>query len=192
MRTAIAIALTATLLLSGNVFADEWLNDGIDWVKDAFKSGVEYVQENLPGWIDTVSGFFSDASPEVQEAWDILRENAAQAGKAGQEAAASAFHTILDWMDENGITDEAADALGELAEAAGVVKAELYSDIQEFISENKDLEAWDVIKQYSLEAGKISREKFEEAYKVFQDWLDSLNSEDSDKIEEALREIAKV
>ena len=209
IRSFIACLLSFVLLFIGTAFAETessgWLQQGFDWISEITGIDTEAAKETVTGWVDTVSEFASGIkdNPELQEAWNTLKEGALQAGTAGKEAVTEAYHMVLDWWLENGdkITGEAASALDGLAKAAGVEQADIaewYSMVEEFIAEHKETvtsgvkDAWDMIKEYGVEAGDAAREKLNDAYKTIQDWLDSLDEKESKEAEEALGRIVNL
>ena len=209
IRAFIAWMLCLVMLLSGVASAESagsgWLQKGWDWIKGITGINTDAARETVRGWADTVSEFASEIrdNPEVQEAWNTLKEGALKAGTAGKEAVTKAYRTVLDWWLENGkeITKEAASALDGLAKAAGVEKAELaewYSTVEEYISAHKETvtsgvkDAWELIKQVGTEAGDAAQEKLDEAYKMIREWLETVNDKKAKEAEEALGKIVNL
>ena len=209
IKVFIAWLLCFVTLLCGTAVAETedsgWLQQSWEWVTEITGINIDEVRDTVLGWIDTVSDFASDIkdNPEVQEAWNTLKEGAFEAGTAGKEAVTKAYRMILDWWLENGerITKEAASALDSLAKAAGVDQADIaewYSTIEEFITEHKETvtssvwDAWKVIKDYGVEAGDVAKEKLEEAYQTIQDWLDTINDKQAKEAGEALGKIVNL
>ena len=106
-------------------------------------------------------------------------------------------------MQENGkpINQEIAEAIDQIAIAAGVEEAELaewHRTVENFIATHKESltehaqEAWETIKEYSAETGSVAKEKVEEAYQALSDWFGSFNTEESEEAEEALEKIVEV
>ena len=209
IRSFIAGMLCFVMLLSGVASAESsgsgWLQKGWDWITEITGINTDAAKKTVRGWADTVSEFASEFkdSPEVQEAWNTLKEGALKAGTAGKEAVTKAYRTVLDWWLENGkgITKEAASALDGLAKAAGVEKAELaewYSTVEEYIAAHKETltsgvkEAWELIKKAGLETGDAAQEKLKEAYQTIRGWLEAMNDKKSKEAEEALGKIVNL
>ncbi len=209
IRAFIAWMLCLVMLLSGVASAESagsgWLQKGWDWIKGITEINTDAARETVRGWADTVSEFASEIrdNPEVQEAWNTLKEGALKAGTAGKEAVTRAYRTVLNWWLENGkeITKEAASALDGLAKAAGVEKAELaewYSTVEEYISAHKETvtsavkEAWELIKKTGVEAGDTAQEKLTEAYQTIREWLETVNDKKAKEAEEALGKIVNL
>ena len=209
IRAFITWMLCFVMLLSGIASAESavagWLQKGWDWITEITGINTDEVKETVQGWVDTVGGFASEIrdNPEVQEAWNTLKEGALKAGTAGKEAVTKAYRTVLDWWLENGkeITKEAASALDGLAKAAGVEKAELaewYSTVEEYISAHKETvtsgvkDAWELIKQVGTEAGDAAQEKLDEAYQTIREWLETVNDKKAKEAEEALGKIVNL
>ena len=156
----------------------EWAGAGWKWLQDTVKAGTEYLQKNLPVWEKTIEQYYAEFStdPEVQEAWSTLKEGASEVGRISKEKAEEAYDTIRNWMQENGkpINQEIAEAIDQIAIAAGVEEAELAE--------------W----HRSAETGSVAKEKVEEAYQALSDWFGSFNTEESEEAEEALEKIVEV
>ena len=183
----------------------EWAGAGWKWLQDTVKAGTEYLQKNLPVWEKTIEQYYAEFStdPEVQEAWSTLKEGASEVGRISKEKAEEAYDTIRNWMQENGkpINQEIAEAIDQIAIAAGVEEAELaewHRTVENFIATHKESlaehaqEAWETIKEYSAETGSVAKEKVEEAYQALSDWFGSFNTEESEEAEEALEKIVEV
>ena len=183
----------------------EWAGAGWKWLQDTVKAGTEYLQKNLPVWEKTIEQYYAEFStdPEVQEAWSTLKEGASEVGRISKEKAEEAYDTIRNWMQENGkpINQEIAEAIDQIAIAAGVEEAELaewHRTVENFIATHKESltehaqEAWETIKDYSAETGSVAKEKVEEAYQALSDWFGSFNTEESEEAEEALEKIVEV
>ena len=102
-----------------------WLNDGWKLLKKGFRTASDFVQETLlPVWEKKVEEYYAEFSrdPEVQSAWETLKEGAEEAGRVTKEAATEAYNVITEWVQENGgtISQEFTDALHQIAVAAGV------------------------------------------------------------------------
>ncbi len=183
----------------------DWIGAGWKWLQDTVKAGTEYLQENLPVWEETIEQYYAEFStdPEVQEAWSTLKEGASEVGRISKEKAEEAYNTIRNWMQKNGkpINQEIAEAIDQIAIAAGVDEAELaewHRTVENFIATHKDSvtqsvrDAWETIKEYSAETGNVAKEKVEEAYQALNDWFESFNNEESEEAEEALEKIVEV
>ena len=203
----------------------EWAGAGWKWLQDTVKAGTEYLQKNLPVWEKTIEQYYAEFStdPEVQEAWSTLKEGASEVGRISKEKAEEAYDTIRNWMQgriskekaeeaydtirnwmqENGkpINQEIAEAIDQIAIAAGVEEAELaewHRTVENFIATHKESltehaqKAWETIKEYSAETGSVAKEKVEEAYQALSDWFGSFNTEESEEAEEALEKIVEV
>ena len=183
----------------------EWAGAGWKWLQDTVKAGTEYLQKNLPVWEKTIEQYYAEFStdPEVQEAWSTLKEGASEVGRISKEKAEEAYDTIRNWMQENGkpINQEIAEAIDQIAIAAGVEEAELaegHRTVENFIATHKESltenaqKAWETIKDYSAETGSVAKEKVEEAYQALSDWFGSFNTEESEEAEEALEKIVEV
>ena len=216
----IAILCCALILGSGNAgLADtaqssevqtefpeykSWLDTGWKWLQDTVKAGTDYLRENLPVWEKTIEQYYAEFGndPEVQEAWETLKEGASEAGRVSKEKAEEAYNTIRDWMKENGgtISRDISEAIDRIAIAAGVDEAKLaewHRTVEEFIAAHRNTmtesaqQAWETIKEYSSETGNAAKEKVEEAYQALSDWFESFNTEESEKAEEALEKIVE-
>ena len=212
IRSFITWMLCFVLLLSGGASAETeepgWLQKGWELITGiAGKAGIDVdsAKESVRGWADTVIEFASGIkdNPEVQEAWNTLKDGALKAGTAGKEAVTEAYHMVLNWWLENGrgITERVASALDSLAKAAGVEKADIakwYSTVEEYIAEHKDTvtsgvkDAWDTIKEYGIQAGDVAGEKLNEAYQTIREWLETINDKNSKEAEEALGRIVNL
>ena len=209
IRVLIVWILCFVMLLSGVASAESagsgWRQKGWDWITEITGINTDAARETVREWVDTVSEFASDLrdNPEVQEAWNTLKEGALKAGTAGKEAVTKAYRTVLNWWLENGkeITKEAASALDGLAKTAGVEKAELaewYSTVEEYISAHKETvtsavkEAWELIKKTGVEAGDTAQEKLTEAYQTIREWLETVNDKKAKEAEEALGKIVNL
>ena len=209
IRAFIAWMLCFVMLLSGIASAESaatgWLQKGWDWITEITGINTDAVKETVQGWVDIVGEFVSEFrdNPEVQEAWNTLKEGALKAGTAGRDAVTKAYRTVLDWWLENGkeITKEAASAIDGLAKAAGVEKAELaewYSTVEEYISTHKETvtsavkDAWKLIKQAGTEAGDVTQDKLNEAYQTIREWLETVNDKNAKEAEKALGKIVNL
>lgn len=209
IRAFIAWMLCFVMLLSGVASAEStgsgWLQKGLDWIKGITGINTDAAKETVQGWVDTLGEFASDIrdNPEVQEAWNTLKQGALKAGTAGREAVTKAYRIVLNWWLENGkeITKEAASALDGLAKAAGVEKADIakwYSTVEEYIAAHKETvttavkEAWDLIKHAGVEAGDTAQEKLKEAYQTIREWLETVNDQKSKEAGAALGKIVNL
>ena len=209
IRTFLAWLLCFVMLLSGTASAETsesgWLDKGLGWIEEKTGIDTDSIKENMIGWMDTLGEFASDIKndPEVQQAWNTLKDGALKAGATGKEAVTEAYHIVLNWWLENGesITGGFASALDGLAKAAGVDQADIadwYSTVEEYIAEHKDSvtsgvkDAWETIKEAGVEAGDAAREMLSEAAQTIQDWLDSLNDKEAKEAKEALGRIVNL
>ncbi len=140
------------------------------------------------------------SSPEVQEAWNTLKEGAEYAGKYSKEAVTEAYQTVRDWMQGEGeaVDQEAASALDQMAAAAGVEEAELaewYRTVENFVTSNAEKmtestkEAWRVMKEANIAGAKIVKEEVMEAYGKVRDWVIDFGTESAETAGEALDHI---
>ena len=225
IRAAIALVLVFTMLFGGTVFAEasssapaaktedssymSWIEGGISWVqkafstgKDAVMNGKEWLKQAIPEWTETVQNFIDEKSsdPEVQEAWNTLKEGAENAGKVSADALNEAYHTVRDWMQNAGetIDQEVASALDQMAGAAGVEEAqtaEWVRTVENFVVSHAEKiseeaqKAWETIKEAQLGDGKTAEETVTEAYVTIREWIESIGTEDADSAEEALDNI---
>ena len=94
------------------------------WGEDASRQIDGFLQENMPelkAWLDEANSYFSEnVSPELNEAWNTLKENAAEFGTHTQQEVEKAYAAIEEWMKSNNPSEEVRDAVNEVAEAAGV------------------------------------------------------------------------
>ena len=209
MKSLFVLVLCFVLLFNSSASADSsdssWLEKGWEWFTGKTGLDVESVKESVLGRIDSVEAFASEIknNPEVQEAWNTLKDGALQAENAGKEAVTKAYHTVLNWWLENseGISQEAAATLDKIAEAAGVDQAEIaewYSTVEEYIAENKEIvtdgvqEAWRVIKEAGIEAGEIVQEELKDAYQAVREWLETSDSKEAQEAQSAFGKIVNL
>lgn len=209
IRSFLAWTLCFVFFFSTVCYADNsgtgWFEKGRTWLKDKTGFDIETAKETVLDWTDRISEFASEIkdNPEIQSAWNTLKDGAMQAGRTGQEAVTEAYHVVLDWWLKNGdgITGEAASVLDGLAKAAGVDQAEIagwYSEVEDYINENKETisagvqEAWSVIKEAGTEVGEAARETFEDACQTVLDWLETLDGKEADEAREAFGKIVNL
>lgn len=186
-----------------------WIGDGMHWIretytagKNAIVGGTEWLIESMKEWNGTMLRYLDEkkSSPEVQEAWNTLKEGAEYAGKYSKEAVTEAYQTVRDWMQGEGeaVDQEAASALDQMAAAAGVEEAELaewYRTVENFVTSNAEKmtestkEAWRVMKEANIAGAKIVKEEVMEAYGKVRDWVIDFGTESAETAGEALDHI---
>ena len=122
MKKVLAVTLSLLLCLTAsaglaatapgsakNTWAD-WLRQGISLLEDTARSGWEFIQGEAPraaeavrSWLETVEAFFTtngaEISRSVQEAWDMLKKGAEQAGSVAGEKLTEAYRTVKQWIE---------------------------------------------------------------------------------------------
>ena len=204
-RIILVMMLCFVLLFSECAFAEGsgsgWFQDGWNWI-----TGVAEHVKTTAAEIFAAAGDFATAiknDPDVQAAWNTLKEGAAQAGTAGKEAVTQAYHTVLNWWLKNGqsITSEIAAALDEVAKTAGVEQADIaewFSTVEEYIAENKDTvsqsvkDAWQTIKEAGTEVGTVAGETLKDAYRTVQEWLNTVSGSGADNARNAFGKIVNL
>ena len=225
IRAAIALVLVLTLLSGGAAFAEasssapaakteengsmSWIEGGISWIQKAYSTGKdvamygkEWLKQAVPVWTETVQNFIDEKSsdPEVQKAWNTIKEGAENAGKVSSETLNEAYHTVREWMQNAGetIDQEVASALDQMASAAGVEEAQVaewYRTVENFVVSNagkiskEAQKAWETIKEAQLGDGKTPEETVNEAYDTIREWMESFDNKAADSAEEALDNI---
>ena len=161
LASAIGILLCLALLVSSTAYAEspaatageggtseyvEWLKDGWKLLQKTAENATSYLKENLPAWEKTIEDYYKQFSktPEVQDAWETLKEGASEAGRVSKEAATEAYNRVCEWIQENGGTasEELADTIDRLGRAAGVDEntlAEWHRNITGFLKPSKTL-----------------------------------------------------
>ena len=202
-RKWLTLALVCIMLFSACIpaYADGttgsgWLDIGLGWVQ----STADYFRENIPAWKSAVEEYFLEIrdDPDVQAAWNTLTEAADHAGSVSKEAVQSAYETVKAWMENNNISENAASAFHQLAEAAGVDQAQIdawYDTVGDFITSGKEavsdgvLAAWDVIREAQPEITAATEEAVQTAYETVSNWLAGLHTEEAAEASEALDHI---
>ena len=161
LTSAIGILLCLAILLSCTAYAEstaaapgevgasdyvEWLKDGWKLLQKTVENATNYLKENLPVWEKTIEDYYKQFSknPEVEDAWETLKEGATEAGRVSKEAATEAYNRVCKWIQENGGTasEELAEAIDRVGRAAGVDEstlAEWHRNITGFIKPSKTL-----------------------------------------------------
>ena len=193
ITSAIGILLCLVLLLGSTAYAEspaapfkevgtsdyvEWLKDGWKLIQKTVENATSYLKESLPVWEKTIEDYYKQFSktPEVQDAWETLKEGASEAGRVSKEAATEAYNRVCKWIQENGGTasEELAEAIDRVGRAAGVDEntlAEWHQNITGFLKPSKTL---DVLKDESC-GGICLAPSIEEFNALGFDFGDSIN-----------------
>ena len=173
-----------------DTFSDGW-NKAVDaaetgWNKasEAVTSGIDWLDGKISDWTDKAEVYMQKKQwdKKVQDAWEILKNGALQAGESAEETLTEAYHTVREWLMEvdDTMDQEVAEAVDRVAEAAGVAEAKLsgwYRKMEGYMTEKANLvtesvrEAWAQIRQNTVKAGSVAEEKLTEAYTTIHEWL---------------------
>ena len=183
----------------------EWIGQGWNLVTDFVESGTATVSETVTSWAnivsDTLTGWYETVetyvtgnqwSEDVQNAWDTLKKGAENAGKVAQEDLENAYHTVRNWMIQEGdkVDQGVAAAVDWIASSSGVMEATVsgwYRTVEAFMTTNANRasesvkQSWETIKQANSEGLSIAKDKLEDACQTVQSWLASLNEDTTEE-----------
>ena len=187
----------------------DWIGQGWNLVTDAVEPGVHTVSDTVTSWgnivSDTMTGWYeaietyvtgNQWSEDVQNAWNTLKEGAENTGKAAQDELENAYHTVRNWIIQEGdqVDQDVAAAVDSVASAGGVMEATIsgwYRTVEAFMASSANTaseavkQSWETIKQANTEGLSIANDKLGDAYQTVQTWLASLN-EDTAEAQKAL------
>ncbi len=183
-------------IAEGNDFLD-WIGQGVEMISGAVTEGFAWLQEKSGEWIEKAEAYMESHQwdRKVEEAWETLKQGAAEQGTVAKEKLVEAYDTVKTWITDSGDAADQAitEAVDGIAAAAGVAEAKVsswYRMMEAYMTEKADLvtdaarEAWETICQSASEAGSVAREELDKACDTFGEWLESIGEdEDSDAVQ---------
>ena len=170
---------------------------GWNAVVDTVTGGKDAVTGTLSEWQASVESYMQEKNwtEDVKNAWNTLKQGAADAGSVTKEQAESAYYTVRNWFAQTGETIDQgyAAVIDKMASEAGVAEATVsdwFRTVDSYINDSVNqasesvLEAWNIVKQGTLDLNSEARDQLESAEKIIRDWFQTQGvANDSDVAE---------